>query len=310
MTRSAMLVGLLLLAVPALAQQEIPWRTDARQAVREAQAAKRPLMVYCRGSVKDIDDEIKHGHRRSLMDPRVLRAASRFVPLRLSRSADREILGEFGLPVTANMMMSFVSHKGEVLGTLGALGVAQPESLVTKLNLVFEEHAKKLYLSEIRPVLLNAEAAPKDLRDAIDLVRQFGITDADKDLIDLLGGDRLNADVRRSAYQTLAVLSTKPGIEKLLELSWQGDADAANACGLATPEGAELMLGDLTKFPDNAFPYSLYTAIAKACDIRKTRPERWFQNADEKLRTEEIETFSTQVREAAQRWRSEYGRTR
>ncbi len=119
MARKLASLVLLLTAPLTLAQcDEIPWRTDPRQAVSEAQRTLRPIMVYVLAGSEDRDNNLQNAPRWALADPRVVPLAQRFIPLRLSRSADRDVLRDFGLSETANMMMSFVTPDGKHLGDL------------------------------------------------------------------------------------------------------------------------------------------------------------------------------------------------
>lgn len=296
----------LLLVTPgiALAQQGITWRTDPQPAVREAKATKRPLMVYVLAATRDRDDDVERGQRRALQDPRVLRLSRRFVPLRLSRSQHRDVLADFGLPQHANMMISFVSPDGKQLGQIGAGGVAQADSLVQKMVRVFEVYQKQLFDEEVRPTLKDQKAKPADVQRALALTREFRLTVADQAVVELLERPRLSAVLRKDAYRTLATLSTKVAVDKLLDLAWDGDADATDALSQCTPAGAELMLPDMQADAEY-FPYPLYKAVTKICQIRKTKPERFFENASERLKQEEVERVQKLVRAAAQRWRSE-----
>ncbi len=234
-----------------LAQQQINWLRDPRQAVQQAQSNRRPIMVYVLAGTRDRDDDIERDQRRSLSDPRILRLAREFVPLRLSRSMHRDILEEFGLPQSANMMMSFMSNDGHVLDTISAMGVAQVDSLAQKLVGAFKSHLQRLFDSEVQPVLTDENAKPNDLRLALRMVIEFRMQPAEGATIALLERPRLNSAVRKLAYDALAALSTKTAVDKLLDLAWDGDQLATKALSDCTPMGAEFMLEVLK--PDAEF---------------------------------------------------------
>lgn len=285
-------------------QRQIQWRTDPRQAVSEAQRAKLPLMVYVLGSTSDRDDRLERGQRRALADPRVLQAAQRFIPLRLSRSANRDVLGDFHLPESANMMMSFVAPDGSKLGDLGANGVAEAEALYRKLELTFEEYRNRMYRAELQPVLQNEAATPAELRAAIATILQFEITFADRDLLAMLEREGLDAAVRSEVLSALGALSTRPAMVKLIELAKAGEAGALTALERSNPLAAEMMLPDLQN--PATFQYGMYRAVTRIVKLPQPKPERFFENANERVRAQELDRLNQAVERAVQRWRSEH----
>jgi hypothetical protein len=303
MTRASAVLVLLLGAAPAFAQQDtIPWLTEPQQAVNEAKRSLRPLMVYVLASNKYRDDKLDHLQKAALEDPRVVRLSRQFVPLRLSRSINRDVLGSFGLSESANMEMSFVTPDGQVLGNISAGGVAQPSSLAEKLTLVLRAYTKKVYENEVKPVLGDTEAKPPALKRAVQLVGYFRLTAADQGLIELLDRPRLDRTLRGEVYDTLAALSTKTAIDKLFELAVAEDSRAAKALEKCTPLGAEHLLDQLSA---DDFNYGVYKTVTQACDIRNVKSAKFFENAKPRLKQEEVDRVTKLVREAAQRWRQQ-----
>ncbi len=303
MWRSVVLAVVLL--VPALAVGQEPpvrWRSQPRAAISEAQRTLRPLMVYVLASTRRRDDDIERAQKQAMHDQRFLALTEKFVPLQLSRSVHREVLSEFGLPEHANMMISFVAPDGTSLGTLSALGVAQADSLVQKMRLVLERYNQQVFREEIKPRITDKDTPPKDLRTALRLVRDRGIEAAAEDVLAMLEWPRLATNVRKDVYETLAALSTKATVEKLIELSRGGDALATRALDECTPVGAEYLMAEV-KADAEPFPYAFYEAAAKICNIRKTKPERYFENAKLRMKTEEVERVRELVKRAADRWR-------
>lgn len=292
---------------PALAQVgAIQWQTDPQQAVSQAERANLPLMVYVLGASSDRDNKIEREQRRALADERVVQLAQSFVPLRLSRSQHADVLADFGLDRTASMMMSFVTPKGERLGTLPADGVARADVLARKLVEVYLAYGRKLYTSEIKPVLENPGSKPNDLKTALRAVNEFHITAADQAVIALLERPKLSAELKKLACDALAGLSTKAAVEKLVESMRQGDKNAGRALENCTPEGADLLLAQL-KADDANFDYPLYKIIAKICGHANTRPAKFFEGSDVKARTQELERLRQTVQEAVRQWRETHG---
>jgi len=258
-------------------------------------------MVYVLAGSEDRDNNLQNAQRRALADPRVVRLAQRFIPLRLSRSADRDVLGDFGLPETANMMMSFVTPDGKHLGDLSGGGISQASSLAAKLLLVYRTYTQQMFEKDLKPKLEDPETRPEELKRTLGIIVEFGIGPADATIAKLLER-RLDAALHDAACNALAALSTKTAIQTLLELSRGGDARATRALESCTPVGAELLLEELK--PDaEPFDYVVYKAITKACGIRNVWPERRFERARPREKEQEVERVSGLVREAAARWK-------
>jgi hypothetical protein len=273
-----------------------------RAAVNEAQQRKLPLMVYVLASSSDRDDDIERDQRRALRDDRVQWYAERFIPLRLSRSVHRDILGDFGLPQHANMMMSFVSPDGKVLGTIGAGGVAQADSLVEKLRRVFDQYTQYLFKEHIQPVLKDEKASVATLLEALEAIVTFDIQQADSAVIELLDRERLEPRARDAIYTTLARLGTEAGVKKLWEVYEGGDKRAIAALQDSTPAAAALLIEKLKAAPEE-FDYDLYKALTGMTGMRKTKPERWFENATQPLIERHIAEVRDHVERAAQAYK-------
>jgi hypothetical protein len=290
-------------AVAAAAQSgDLGWRTDPQPAVAEAKRLNRPLMVYVLGATRDRDEKLDDAQRRAFSDLRVQRLAQRFVPLKLSRSVHRDVLKDFGLPESANMVMSFVTPEGKPLGDLGAAGIAQADSLAAKMKLVLRAYVEQLYESDLKPLLTDADAKPADVKRALQAVAEQRILAAESDLVAMLEREKRDAAVRPAVCEALAALSTKTAVTKLLDLSGTGDRTAAKALEKCTPAGAELLLGML-KPDDEPFDYPLYKLITKVCGIREVKPEKWFDTAKPKARQEHFDKLDKLVRDAAAAWK-------
>lgn len=305
MSRATILLVLALGGGSALAQTSVQWRDDAQRAVQEAQTTKRPLMVYVRGSLSDIDDKIKHAHRDAFQHPRIVQLSGLYVPLRLSRSGDRDVLDQFHFSQTANLIINFVSPTGEELGTISAVGIGNVQSLAEKMLKVFETFTTRLFDAEIRPMLDDQNSTTGQLQDALQVVGRYRIERAENTLVGMLDRPRLDNTVRNAIYDVLAALSTPSSVDALLKLAQQGDARAGEALKKCTPVGAELLLRELDADAE-IFPYGIYEAVAASCNIRKTKPERWFERVNAKLRQQEVDRVSQLVHQTAEQWRAQY----
>jgi hypothetical protein len=303
MTRVAILFACVAGTVSAAAQStDLPWRTDPQQAVAEAHQQDRPLLVYVLAGTKDRDDKLEQAHHRSFSDPRVQRLAQRFIPLKLSRSVHRDVLKDFGLSESANMVISFVTPGGKVLGEISAGGIAQAESLAAKLAAVLQSFSETTYEDRLKPILESADAKAADVKAALRTIGELRITVAEQDLVKFLEREQLDPALRSAACETLAALSTKSAVGKLLDLSGAGDKAAAKALEKCTPVGAEYLWADLQ--PDaTPFDYPLYKLITKICDVREAKPEKWFDTAKPKVRQDHLAKIEKLVHEAAKRWK-------
>jgi hypothetical protein len=306
--RARILLGVVfgLLTAPAWAQDDaINWLTDVSAATNQARTSRRPLMIYVMSSTKDRDEKIERAQRKALADPKVLALVPRFVPLRISRSENRDNLADFGFPPMANLMISFLSPDGKPLGDVPSETVGQPEALAKRMAQAFDAYRRRLFDEEIKPVLESAESRPADLRAALKLVADFHIVTADKSVLAVLERPRLDGAVRKVVLETLASLSTKPAITELLEMSQKNDAVATKALEKCTPVGAELLLPALES--DNGkFDFALYKTILKVCNIRTAKPAAYFKSARPEQAQQELERITPLVQDAAQQWRDTY----
>ncbi len=318
--RRAGLVGLALLLggwlVPAAQAQygaqpgaaQLQWLTDPQAAVQQARKTNRPIFAYVLAATRDRDDDVEAAQRKTLADPAVVRSASRFVLLRLSRSQHRNVLADFGFSPAANMEASFIrlaAAKGEKIGDVSQSGLSNPDTLLQKLDMVFKEHRRLVYESDIRPVLEKADTKTAELKTALRGVIEFEISEADRSVIALLSREKLDPAVAAEAYEALAVMSTKPAIEKLADAA-DKDAKAAKALESCNALGAEHMM-EMVKPDAAAFRFEVYKAACKICGIKNMKEARWWDKANDKLKADEVNRVRELVRKAADRYRKTSG---
>lgn len=283
----------------------IQWQNNPQQAVALAQRTQRPLMFYVLASSRDRDDRLERAQRRALADPRVLRLAQRFIPVRLSRSRHRDLLEQLHLRPSANMEMSFVAPDGSRLDSISATGVANADSLAQKLALVFNFHRQRVFDRDLRPVLENKEAKPAELQAALNRIQEFTILGADSAVVKLLGRENLDPKTASLCYDVLAHLSTKIAVEKLLDLSFNGNAKAANTLTKCTPAAAEMMLPQIV-LEDGAIRVDIYRAATRICRIKKVKSDKWWAKAEGRRRQHEIDRVKEIVAEVSKKWKAKY----
>lgn len=282
----------------------IQWTTDIQTALNQARASNRPLLVYLSGSERDDVGHLDRDQKRAFKSARVLARAQRFVPLKLSRSTHRNQLRDFGFSETSIMELRFVTPDGEILGSLGANGVAQESSLAQKLQAAYQDYGRKLYEKRDKATLEDENAKPNDVTAALKQIAQFGVQAADATVIKLFERQRLDAGVRKAALETLAALSSKPSVDKLLELARAGDKAAEKAMEKCTPVAAEMMVADLKPDTD-PFDYLAYKTAGTICRVPQLKPERFFTNSNAKLKKDEVDRVLPLIRNAATQWKTE-----
>ena len=167
----------------------------------------RPLMVYVLPSTKDRDKRIERAQRESLADPRVLQAARDFVPLKLSRSVNREELSSFGLSYSSSMEMSFVSPGRRAAGHAERRrGVRNRIRWHGSCTRRCGCTAACCTRSSQALVFENESAKTSEIKRALDLIAQFRIVAAEKDLTELLERPRLSKSLLQPAYNAMAAI--------------------------------------------------------------------------------------------------------
>lgn len=303
------LVSMFLVAFCALqmaeAQQTIQWRTDVPAAVATAKNKSLPLMFYVLGKNEDRDNNLDNAQKKAFTDPKVLQLSRRFVTVRLSRSANRDVLQELRLPATMTQEIAFATPDGKVIDRISPSGVADPKTLADKMRMVFDSYRRDLFTREIQPELDKPDADPQRLLAGLGAIRDLNIVSADAALIRLTEREKLDNKVRFETYEVLAALSTKPAVEKLFELAKAEKPRAAEALGKITPAGAEILADKLVE-DDGTVQIVAYDAICKACGIRQRRATKWWERAENRLKLEELEKTKQAAKEAAERWRATY----
>ena len=85
-----------------------------------------------------------------------------------------------------------------------------------------------------------------DLKQALKVIDEFTILDADQTVVKLLERPGVNASIGKACYDVLATLSTKPAVEALLERAATEDKNALRVLPKCTPLAAEQMLDRLS----------------------------------------------------------------
>lgn len=305
MGRTWVLFAVLAMAGGAAAQsgRSIQWMQDVQEGVSIARKTKRPLAFYVIGRTKDrpnVEDE----HRRSFQDRTVVRLARYFVTVRLLRSQHLDLVRQWrGVGENANLDIVFTRPDGQELGSISSGGAAQPDSLAQAMHNALMAYRKQLYDEELRTRLEDEKTPAAELREALKLVGELLVFDADQSLARLVQRESLDPGLRKQVYDVLAELSTPVAVQALRERALT-DAAAADALGRCTPAAAERLLEDLDSQEPGRHLLA-YKAVTKICRIRSVKPDRFWEGANEKLRREEIQRVRELVSAAAKRWSQE-----
>lgn len=295
------------LAQPATAQDVNPiqWMSDADRAVDIAESTARPLLIYVPGD-SDGESEIEDAQDRSFRDETVRGfVRQRMVPVRLVRStATERVLHDLGVSAGFGLFLLVVTPDGEVVGRISPNVVANQPRLIRRLVELFRKYRRDLLDDELKPRLSKRQIDPDRVRDTLEIIREFLIAKADKTVAHLLERPELRDGLRRSAYDTLATLSTEVSVKALLDAARQ-DETARRALRDCTPAGAAHMLSALT---DDAgkVRIQVYEAITTICDIENAKPRLYWQSANAGDRKAEINRVRSEVKDTARRWRQRY----
>lgn len=293
----------------ALAQNKsIQWQQDAQKAIEQAKKTKRPLMVWITSRSDDRPEETEQAQKRTFANATVYDVSQRFVCVQMSRSRYKDLLEKWQMPPTSNLDIIWVTPDGSKIDQISPSGAALAESLIQKMLLVFKAYRGQLFDKELRAPLSDEKAKPGELKNAIDLVEQMWITQADDALINLAKRQSLDEPTRARAFSVLATLSTKSAVNFLLE-SAEKSKPAADALNKGTPAGAlhlvDAMLGD-----DKPKAIRAYTAVCRMARISDAKPDKFWDSDNAKIKADEQERVKKLAERAADAWEKKIGQYR
>ena len=311
MWRGGAILAVMMSSLVAFAAPEnatIPWSLKVEDTIAQARITRQPLMFWVMGRSASRDDRVENRQKLAFGDPLVVELASRFLPIKLSRSRYREQLKKWDLSPKANLEIVFVTPDGDKIDTLAPLGVCEPEILSRKMALVYQHYRRGMFAKEIKPVLEDEQSTGSELEDALKRIEQFLILSADQSVIELLEREALDEQVIKAAYRTLAVLSTPASVDFLIE-QVPRDQQVEAVLGRCTPAAAEQMLPALEG--DNAdLLLTVYRAVTKICKLRDVKADRFWTGHNLVIKRKEIERVRSLVTKRAQYWRKRYAEYR
>lgn len=311
LTRATIVIAVLLAA--GAAGQSVRFTNQADQAFEAARRNEAPVFVYVTRSTAGEDEDIEdleRDHRKSFRHPVVAELLKRYVCFELSGSRYQDLLQKWQLPAQTRMMAIFVEGDGTRFGPpLTAPEIANPEQLAEALARTYRTFANKQYETTLKAIVAGDGSDVRQLQAALKRIQTGVITAADQDIIKLLENPDLPPAVRNEAFETLAVLSTQPAMEKLLELAVGGDRNAERQLARATPEGATYLFPALASEPIEQH-IAAYQAIVKICDIDKPKAKGFWNNKNPDLLNAEVDRVREAATKAATRWKETYGRFR
>jgi predicted nucleic acid-binding protein len=290
-TLSVIMVGLLLVDA-AGAQQGggragLRWGLDLAPAREQAMKSKQPLMLWIQGNTSERDDmdKVERDQMKAFSDPRVNDLSRKFVLCKVSVSRYRSELVKLLGTTPAHLDLYFVTAEGEKLGEISAAAAKNVDSLAQKMELVFDDYSSKLFIKEIKPILEDEKAKPKDQLAALDLVDKYNIRSADRAIVALVKRGGLDNAVTKKSYETLAAISSKEGVTELFERAIN-DKRAAEALEKCSTSGLDALL----PFLDDQDPAKFllaYRTVAKICKTT-AKPDKFWEGKNEKVKTDEV----------------------
>ncbi len=284
--------------------RSISWTLDARAAVAEAQRSERPIMFWVLSAEGDRVDDVERDQKRAFSDATVVELSGRYVPVRLSRSQHRDLLVRWGLSPSTNMEIVFTTPGGDKIDTLSPSGAANARSLAQKMALVYRQYRNQVFAKEIKPAFDAEDTQTKALLVGLKRVQNMLILDADQAVIKLLSNEKLDPSVKTAALETLAVLSTRASTKELLTRA-ATDPKSAKLLEKCTPMAAEQMLEALDG-EDDGLRMAVYQAVSKVCGVSGVKPARFFEQAPERARADELRRVKQIVERTARAWRDRY----
>ena len=286
----------------------INWSYQAKEGVAFARKTRQPMMFWIVGRTCCEGDRIKNRELKAFRDSRVLELARNFVTVRLSRSANADLLKSWNLSTKTDLAIVFSTPDGKRLDMLHASAIVDPEALARKMQAVLKSYRNKLFRDEIETVLVDPQAKPGDVVDALELIERLALTQADKPLIDLLDRQSPDADTRGKTLATLAKLSTPAAVDYLLKAAREEDA-AVEALKECTPVAAERLLSAVKSDYADLLPV-VYEASAHICGLRSVKPRRFWEGENKFVLDKEFERVRKLVAEQAERWRKQHAELR
>jgi len=297
---SLLLVGGIV-APPALAQhnRSLQFTQQLEQAVALAKQSDRPLLCYVLNRGRRDNDDRRQRHSRMLRDPRVQRAASRFICVEVATPQHADLAAKWELEPDAHRRFVFVTPSGDALLSRY---LENEDTFVQAADQAYESYLAQVYDERLGPALANREAPAREILQALRRVRSLQVEEADFAVCDLLRRPALSAELRRECFATLAVLSTPPAVDALLSLS-RAEPAALAALADCTPAGAERLLEALVG-DDDALRGRAYEAIVKICPPSRPKGARFWQTADREAQRQEVGRIRAHVRACAAAWRA------
>lgn len=295
----------------ALAQKGIDWSRNVEASIAESKRTLKPLMMFVEGSIDERDDRTSDERRKAFMDPRVLYVTQRYIPVRADRSVSkyRGMFDKLGVDVNANLMIVFVSPKGDKLDDFYALH--QADSFAQKMTLVYRVYRKKVLEDDLAPVFNDEKASAADLKKALGIVESLAVLEADQLVIKTLDRRNVGEDVAEKGIAALGAISTTPAVERLLNEAAGASVKrarlAADALERCTPAAAEdVLVKALDETKIDARFVAAYKAIARITKLSNAKPDKFWEGDNEKVKRDEIRRTADHVEKRAADWRRKF----
>lgn len=304
MTRRACLLLVLAMAAPAaLAQNELKWSTAVEDGVKAAKKTQRPIMFYITSRGEDRNEKTERQHRASFRNARVAEQGRRYIPIQLSRSRYKDLLEKWQLSSITNQEIVFATPEGDMIDRASDSDIASPELFTKKMAEVFQRYRQQLFAKDVKPKLEQEDAPAKDLLDALKMIEDFLMLEADASVAQLASNEKAPANVRLRAYEVLAILSTDAATKTIFGAA-PADKRVAALLTKLTPGAAESLLPFVGGDSLDAHVLA-YNTIAKITKLSDAKPDTFWNGPNEQAKITEIERVKAHVEKVLKRWKEE-----
>ena len=301
-------------------QQELSgltWSRNVPVVIATAKQTRRPILMLVEGTRTSSRRQHLYSHndieqrKNTLSDPRVAYAARMFVPVAVNRTdgAYADMFAELGVGLHTPYRILVISPEGAKLGDF--LIAPNPADLARDLARTSRAYGRKLFETELKAKLDDPELPAGELKAILQIVCDLSIDEAEKGLIHVLERPQLDRAIRRLAYDGLAGLSTKGAVEFLLDqaaTAEKADAGAAAAAlAQCTRAGAEHLLDALETPEERGRFLAAYRALVRICEVPAPKSDRFWQDDNKKVQSEEIGRVKALVTESARKWKALFG---
>lgn len=306
MLRHVLIVGLLLGVVGSAAAATVRWETRLEAAVQASRRTLQPLMLHVLGSREDRSDEYDRKQTIAFSDDAVVRAAQRFIPVRINQYEQRDLLRQLGVSTgpAGNQSVVWITPDFKLLDQLSAGGATVPESLIAKMDSAMKRY-RDVVFEQIKPRLEDEEAEQDELERLFKVIAELDIAQADSLVVAILERPKVDVRLRKDGYEVLADLSTPPAVTRLFQHSLAEDQAVATAAARAIRDLEPPAAAHLFPYLHNEYAVvrqAAYQAIGEIAGVRTRLPRNFWEEADVERQKRTLAEMQEEAKEKIERY--------